>query len=476
MKRILVADDSVTIQKVIALTFADEPFEVQSVGNGAEALELMKSYTPDIVLADVIMPQMNGYELCRAVKQQDASAGIPVLLLAGTFEAFDEGEAKSVGADDYITKPFESGELIDKVKALLGEGTAAAAPSLEAAPAVSPAPPAAPPAAQPTPPPTPQVAAPPSVADAGAAEPDIWDILSDAGEEAPVAAAVPGMDAGVGAPGFGPIEDTGVVDVSSFDVGLDRLEVQPAQQAPQAVEPPPAPEPISVPEPPMPDPPVEFMDSIDMALPEIPAVELAPPQEDIPKPPPIVVEPPSMPGEDVAERSQVENREKDFFGFETGAVEEVAGNDPLSEAVEEVTFDMDETPAAGLAPGASPEASFIVPDPAPAAFQSPGETVSPESMAPPPAPEPAPPVVPEFTPDPIPEPVPVPEPVLAPEPAPEPVAEPVVPTPEPGAGVPDDAAIRKIIEEKIEKIAWEVVPEMAELLIKDALEKIKGGT
>ena len=77
MKKILVADDSVTIQKVIALTFADEPVEVQSVGSGSDALDKMKEWRPDIVLADVIMPRVNGYELCRAVKEDESTRDIP---------------------------------------------------------------------------------------------------------------------------------------------------------------------------------------------------------------------------------------------------------------------------------------------------------------------------------------------------------------------------------------------------------------
>lgn len=503
MKRILVADDSVTIQKVIALTFADEPFEVQSVGTGSEALELMKSYTPDIVLADVIMPQMNGYELCRAIKQQETTASIPVLLLAGTFEAFDEGEAGSVGADDFITKPFESGELIDKVNTLLGEeAVASAAPE---APVAAPAAPATAPPVQaaPTPPAepvAPPAAAPPSVTETGGPEPDIWDILSDTGDEAQAPAAVPPMEpAGPDAQGFGPIDDAGgVVDVGSFDVGLDRpAEIEPAVQAPQAVEPPPAPSPISVPEPPTPDPPADLTGTFE----EAPAPEPGPSEPATPGPAPIVVEPPPMPDEIGLEKSQVENREKDFFGFETGAVEEVAGGDPLSEAVEEVTFDMDDTPV--ITPEASPEASFVVPEPAPEPIQE-MDPVPAEYAPVAPAPEP-----PAFVPEPVPpappvpssvegspvEGEPMPQPVAAPEPPHEsvpPVLSSVEGSPVEGepaavlekpapdavqaAGSVDDAAIRRIIEEKVEKIAWEVVPEMAEALIREALEKIKGGS
>jgi CheY-like chemotaxis protein len=167
-KRILVADDSVTIQKVIALTFAEEPFEIKSVGTGSEAVERMRDWRPDLVLADVIMPQMNGYELCRSIKSQPANANIPVILLAGTFEAFDEEEARACGADGSITKPFESGELIEKVKTQMARAEGkpvAAAPAFAPAgatavrPAVRPAPVAPPPAF--VPPPAPPAFTPP---------------------------------------------------------------------------------------------------------------------------------------------------------------------------------------------------------------------------------------------------------------------------------------------------------------------------
>jgi CheY-like chemotaxis protein len=516
MKRILVADDSVTIQKVIALTFADEPFEVQSVGTGAEALELAKSWKPDIVLADVIMPQMNGYELCRAVKQLEETSSVPVLLLAGTFEAFDEEEAKSAGANDFITKPFESGELIEKVKTLLG-GTPATSPAAAtaaddgAAAAIDPGTvtEAVP---QPVHQPVPESPAPPLVVEAS--EPDIWDILSDAGDNAQ------GMESGAPAPGFGPIEDTGVVDVGSFDVGIGRPESSPPASQPLAAAPP---ETFQIPE-------IVESEPISQAEPP-PAV------------PPVPVQVTEM-----EERSRVENMEKDFFGFKTGGVEEVPAADFLDDAVEEVTFEM-EQPQAGSQVD-SQEVSFVVPEPAEDQAAITGETISPDFMAlyPSPASDPDPVVspVPEAAPvsepvfqpqdapledpgfahDPIPVPVPAPpvditvqpepEPPLElavdltpelseeflPEPFTEPVMElpvevspepvtdiPVVPAPEPsvpepmaeapsqvGGAVPDDAAIRKIVEDKVEKIVWEVVPEMAEVLIREVIQKIKDGS
>lgn len=120
-KKLLLADDSITIQKVIGITFANEDYELSVVDNGDAALEKARSMTPDLILADVFMPGMNGYELCAAVRQDPLLQKIPVLLLTGTFEPFDENKARSVGADSWIAKPFESQALIDRVEELLAK-------------------------------------------------------------------------------------------------------------------------------------------------------------------------------------------------------------------------------------------------------------------------------------------------------------------------------------------------------------------
>ena len=120
-RKLLLADDSITIQKVVELTFSDEGVSVVCVNNGREAIESLESVAPDIVLADVFMPQVNGYEVCEHIKQNEKLKHIPVMLLVGSFEPFDEAEARRVGADDTLTKPFQSiRRLIDKVGVLLG--------------------------------------------------------------------------------------------------------------------------------------------------------------------------------------------------------------------------------------------------------------------------------------------------------------------------------------------------------------------
>jgi CheY-like chemotaxis protein len=118
-KKLLLADDSITIQKVIGITFAHEGYALTIVDNGDAALEKARDLRPDLILADVFMPGKNGYELCGAVKGDPDLGNIPVLLLTGTFEPFDENKAIAAGADSWIAKPFESQALIDRVEELL---------------------------------------------------------------------------------------------------------------------------------------------------------------------------------------------------------------------------------------------------------------------------------------------------------------------------------------------------------------------
>lgn len=117
--KLLLADDSVTIQKVVELILAEENFDIKAVNNGEEALSIISSYKPDVILADIEMPKMNGYQLCEKIKKDPSTKHIPVILLTGAFEPIDEELVKHVNADDYIVKPFESQELISKINAVL---------------------------------------------------------------------------------------------------------------------------------------------------------------------------------------------------------------------------------------------------------------------------------------------------------------------------------------------------------------------
>jgi CheY-like chemotaxis protein len=117
--KILLADDSITIQKVVNLTFDDEGIDVVAVSNGDQAERKLSEVNPDLVLADIFMPGKNGYELCEAIKKNPQFSNVPVVLLVGAFEPFDQNEARRVGADDHLTKPFESRKLVETVRRLI---------------------------------------------------------------------------------------------------------------------------------------------------------------------------------------------------------------------------------------------------------------------------------------------------------------------------------------------------------------------
>jgi CheY-like chemotaxis protein len=118
-KTLLLADDSVVIQKLVGLSFANEDVEIVTTDNGDDAVLKAREIVPDVVLADVVMPGKSGYEVCEAIKQDPALAHIPVLLLTGTFEAFDEARAAAAGADGQITKPFEAQSLVERVSEVM---------------------------------------------------------------------------------------------------------------------------------------------------------------------------------------------------------------------------------------------------------------------------------------------------------------------------------------------------------------------
>ncbi|MFN2387926.1 MAG: response regulator, partial [Thermoanaerobaculia bacterium] len=123
-KKILLADDSLTIQKVVELTFSDGDYDLVCVSNGQKALDKVRDDRPDLILADVVMPEKNGYEVCEAIKGNPATARIPVVLLSGTFEPFDRERAERIGCDAIVSKPFDSQQLISQIEGLLGKARA----------------------------------------------------------------------------------------------------------------------------------------------------------------------------------------------------------------------------------------------------------------------------------------------------------------------------------------------------------------
>jgi CheY-like chemotaxis protein len=130
--KLLVADDSVTIQKMVRLAFGAEDAEVEAVTSGEAALEALRRFRPDIVMADALMPGIGGYELCARIREEPEFSRLPVILLSGTFEPFDPQEAERVGADGHLSKPFDTSELIDRVHSLAGAAAPAAGPGLAA--------------------------------------------------------------------------------------------------------------------------------------------------------------------------------------------------------------------------------------------------------------------------------------------------------------------------------------------------------
>jgi len=117
--KLLLADDSVTIQRVIELTFANEDVQVLTAGDGEQAIARVQADQPDIVLADIGMPKRSGYDVAAFVKGNPELAHIPVLLLTGAFEPVDETRAQASGCDGVLIKPFEPQHVIARVRELL---------------------------------------------------------------------------------------------------------------------------------------------------------------------------------------------------------------------------------------------------------------------------------------------------------------------------------------------------------------------
>lgn len=146
-KNLLLADDSKTIQQAVSMTFAREDVKLVTVEDGEAALQAAKAARPDLILADVSMPKLGGYELCQRVRADSAIKDVPVLLLGGG-TPIDPAKAMAVGANGHMPKPFDSGKLIEQVKQILANPRVAATKPQAAAATRPPAPvPARPPQA-----------------------------------------------------------------------------------------------------------------------------------------------------------------------------------------------------------------------------------------------------------------------------------------------------------------------------------------
>ena len=390
--RLLLADDSITIQKVVAIIFANEEFELTVVDNGTAAVEKAREIQPDVMLVDALMPGKTGYEVCAEIRRDPKLGAVPILLLIGAFEPLDEEKARDCGADASISKPFESQQLIDRVKEMLELGKTRTVP-----------PAAAPQAARPLP--------------VESAAEELWGDLSS-------------FDT------MPPAEPAAAVFPEAEDVWGEMAAAEPAPVAPAAAS---EEEPVEA----------SFEDDLWGAF------EMEEPTGAPAAPPSRVFAAAEPEGEFEAE---------EFFSFEdeTEGIEETGPalelEQPLAVSEEEFFAFSEEPSAAEPEPAAEP---FELPEYEPFSFDS-GKL---EPQAPVAAAAPS------------------PEPVAAPEPPPAAGARPASePAPQPQAAVAAAlseeqliAALSKVSREVIERIVWEVVPDLAESIIKEEIRKLRGG-
>ena len=426
-KTILLADDSVTIQKVVELTFMDEDYQVIATGDGTAALEQLPGLGPDLVIADVHMPGADGYEVCRQTKERHPE--IPVLLLVGTFEQFDEQRAAAVGADGHLKKPFDSQDLLNQVESLVTRSGSAAAAAPAAGDVFGTE--AGQPAVADLEPPPLEAPAPP----AG----DIWGAPPPAGEpETQAFPASPATDFGDPAPA--PDLDQSVAETAAVDleaVGTD------AAGSPPAAEPA-----FDLEAPPLQAPPIEDFAPFD----EEPAIEESAAEE------PAAEEPApwaAAPEPEAAEEPAAEEPAPWAAAPEPEAAEEPAAEEPTPWAAVPEPEPAEE-PAAE-----EPESWAAAPEPEPVEEPAPeGAEAAAEEAA-----------VAELA-------AAAAEPVAT-EPAAEPASASAAATN--GSGPLNDDDVERIArrvaelmgERALRDIAWEVLPDLAEVIIKERIRELE---
>lgn len=124
-QKILIVDDDTNISELISLYLTKECFETTCVEDGEEALKACDTFKPDLILLDLMLPGMDGYQVCREVRKTSST---PIIMLSAKGEVFDKVLGLELGADDYMIKPFDSKELVARVKAVLRRTMAAPAP------------------------------------------------------------------------------------------------------------------------------------------------------------------------------------------------------------------------------------------------------------------------------------------------------------------------------------------------------------
>lgn len=119
MKRILVVDDDKTLRDVLMEYLQKEGYQVEDASSGVEGMKRFKSNPPDLVVSDVMMPEMDGLEFCRTLRSTPSGQLVPFIFLSGMGELDDRVRGHEMGADDYVTKPFEIRELLAKIEGQL---------------------------------------------------------------------------------------------------------------------------------------------------------------------------------------------------------------------------------------------------------------------------------------------------------------------------------------------------------------------
>jgi two-component system alkaline phosphatase synthesis response regulator PhoP len=127
--KILVVDDEVYIVHILDFSLGMEGYEVVTALDGEQALAKVKAERPDLIVLDIMMPKLDGYETCKILKADPETRHIPVILLSAKGRNVDQQMGFQVGADDYITKPFSPRKLVERISLILGQPTAQQAAS-----------------------------------------------------------------------------------------------------------------------------------------------------------------------------------------------------------------------------------------------------------------------------------------------------------------------------------------------------------
>lgn len=120
-KKILIVEDEESLLKLEKIFLSSRGYEVSGVADGPSALEAVKNERPDLILLDIMLPEMDGFEVCKHLKDDDATSDIPIIMLTAKKSSEDMARGREVGADSYITKPFKSANVIETIQGFIGE-------------------------------------------------------------------------------------------------------------------------------------------------------------------------------------------------------------------------------------------------------------------------------------------------------------------------------------------------------------------